>query len=219
MDILLVIILSLASCLGFLFVMGRVTHHVKFFLIISALILVYAVGKRFHLSTLITVLAFGLFLRNIEFITQQLARLSFIRRFRRLMIYPSLNHDLKSLHQLSAESAFILRTFFFLVFGYTLQLDHLFRPEVFLYGTIIIVTVYLLRWAYLHLIARAHLWPELLITPRGLISVLLFLSIPVEKQLFTFGNGVLLFTIILSGLLMTIGLIAIGKRPTVSGDE
>ena len=218
-DILLVLGLSLVSCFVFLFIMGRVTHHVKFFLIISALILVYAIGKRFHLSTLVTVLAFGLFLRNSELIASQLSRFPFIARIKNFMIYPSLPSDLKNLHQLSAESAFILRTFFFLVFGYTLSLNDLFRPEVFLYGTVIIIAVYLLRWAYLRFIARAHLWPELLITPRGLISVLLFLSIPLEKNITSFGNGILLYTIILSGLLMTVGLMATGKKPTLSGDE
>src|SRR5687768_1575328 len=218
-DILLVLGLSLVSCFAFLFIMGRVTHHVKFFLIISALILVYAIGKRFHLSTLVTVLAFGLFLRNSELIAKQLSRFPFISRIKDFMIYPSLRSDLKNLHQLSAESAFILRTFFFLVFGYTLALNDLFRSEVFLYGTVIIIAVYLLRWAYLRFIARAHLWPELLITPRGLISVLLFLSIPLEKNITSFGNGILLYTIILSGLLMTVGLMATGKKRTLSGDE
>ena len=218
-EIILVVMISLASCFAFLFVMGRVTHHVKFFLIISALVLVYAVGKQFHLSTLVTVLAFGLFLRNSELIAKLISRFPLFDRLNAIMIYPSLPTDLKNLHQLSAESAFILRTFFFLVFGYTLELHQLFRPEVYLYGTTIIVAVYLIRWAYLQFIARAHLWPELLITPRGLISVLLFLSIPEGQQLVSFGNGILLFTIILSGLLMTIGLIAIGKTPTQSGDE
>ena len=218
-DIMLVLALSLVSCFAFLFIMGRVTHHVKFFLIISALVLVYAIGKRFHLSTLVTVLAFGLFLRNSELIAGQLSRFPFIARIKNFMIYPSLRSDLKNLHQLSAESAFILRTFFFLVFGYTLALNDLFRSEVFLYGTVIIIAVYLLRWAYLRFIARAHLWPELLITPRGLISVLLFLSIPLEKNITSFGNGILLYTIILSGLLMTVGLMATGKKPTPSGDE
>lgn len=218
-DIVLVLMLSLISCFGFLFVMGRVTHHVKFFLIISSLILVYAIGKQIHLSTLVTVLAFGLFLRNSELIAKYLGRFPILDKITSWMIYPSLPHDLRNLHQLSAESAFLLRTFFFLVFGYTLGFDDVFRPEVFLYGTVIIIAVYLIRWAYLQFIARAHLWPELLITPRGLISVLLFLSIPADKLLTTFGNGILLFTIILSGLLMTFGLVALGKKPTVSGDE
>ncbi len=218
-SIFLVIGLSLLCCFGFLFIMGRVRHHVKFFLIISALILVYAIGKQFHLSTLVTVLAFGLFLRNSELIAAHLTRLKLVSRIKTYMIYPTLSHDLKNLHQLSAESAFILKTFFFLVFGYTMALDNLFRPEVFLYGTTIIIAVYLLRWAYLRFIARAHLWPELLITPRGLISVLLFLSIPLEKNIASFANGILLYTIILTGLLMTVGLIATGKKPTPSGDE
>ena len=218
-EIILVTVISLVSCFAFLFVMGRVTHHVKFFLIISALVLVYAIGKQFHLSTLVTVLAFGLFLRNSDLITQLLSKFPFLDRINSIVIYPGLPSDLKNLHQLSAESAFLLRTFFFLVFGYTLALDHLFQAEVFFYGTAIIVTVYLIRWAYLHFIARAHLWPELLITPRGLISVLLFLSIPTDKLISPFGNGILLFTIILSGLLMTVGLVALGKKPTQSGDE
>ena len=135
------------------------------------------------------------------------------------MTYDGLRHDLTGLHQLSAESAFLLRTFFFLVFGYTLDFDDLFRSEVFIYGLLIILLVYIIRWAYLHFIARAHVWPELLITPRGLISVLLFISIPAEKLIVSFGNGLLLFLIILSGLLMTVGLIATGKKPTPSGDE
>ena len=219
MDLLMVLVLSIVSCFVFLIIMGRVTHHVKFFLIISSLILVYAIGKQFHLSTLITVLAFGLFLRNSELIANYLARFPILAKLKALMIYPAINNDLRNLHQLSAESAFILRTFFFLAFGYSLELYYLFRPEVFLYGTVIIVAVYLIRWVYLHFIARAHLWPELLITPRGLISVLLFLSIPEYKMIAPFSNGILLFTIILSGLLMTIGLIAIGKAPTTSGDE
>ena len=133
--------------------------------------------------------------------------------------YPALQSDLKGLHQLSAESAFLLRTFFFLVFGYTLDFADLLRQEVIVYGLAILLAVYLIRWAYLHFIARAHLWPELLITPRGLISVLLFLSIPAGSLVTDFGNGLLLFLIIISGLLMTIGLVMTGKKPTPSGDE
>ena len=218
-DFLLVILLSLACCFIFLFIMGRVTHHVKFFLIISALVLVYAIGKQLHLSTLITVLAFGLFLRNSELISEMFSKSKLFHKVSGFMTYPGLAGDLTGLHQLSAESAFILRTFFFLVFGYTLDFGDLFRSDVVMYGSLIIVAVYLIRWAYLHFIARAHLWPELLITPRGLISVLLFISIPAESLIVPFGNGLLVFLIILSGLLMTVGLIATGKKPTPSGDE
>ena len=42
-DLFLVTLLSLISCFLFLFIMGRMTHHVKFFLIISVLMLVYGI--------------------------------------------------------------------------------------------------------------------------------------------------------------------------------
>lgn len=218
-DLLLVTILSLVSCFLFLFIMGRMTHHVKFFLIISALILVYSLGKEFHLSTLIVVLAFGLFLENSELIIQKLAQIRWLKSSEKIFLYPGLQEDLKGLHQLSAESAFLMRTFFFLVFGYTLHIDNLVRKEVMVYGGGILMMVYFLRLIYLRLIARAHLWPELVISPRGLISVLLFLSIPAEKHIVAFGDGLLIFTILVSGILMAMGLIMTGKKPTESGDE
>jgi hypothetical protein len=52
-----------------------------------------------------------------------------------------------------------------------------------------------------------------------LISVLLFLGIPSEKWIIASGNGLLIFTILASGLLMTAGLITTGRRPTESVDE
>lgn len=218
-DLVILILLSLVSCFVFLVILARATHHIKFFLIISALILVYAIGKQFHLSTLVTVLAFGLFLENSKLIADKLSKLPVLDKITQYMMYEGLRSDLKNLHQLSAESAFILRTFFFLVFGYTLMMEDLMRSEVFIYGLLIMAATYAVRWAYLRLIARAYLWPELLITPRGLISVLLFLSIPESKQLTTFGSGILLFCILLSGVLMTVGLMLTGKQPMRSGDE
>jgi len=47
---------------------GRVTHHVKFFLLLAILLLVYAVGKTFHLCTLVVVLGFGVFLANAAYL-------------------------------------------------------------------------------------------------------------------------------------------------------
>lgn len=219
LEIGMVTLLSLVSCFVFLFILGRMTHHVKFFLIISVLILVYAVGKQFHLSTLVVVLAFGLFLENSERIAKKLSGFPFLKSIETFMLYPALQNDLRGLHQLTAESAFLLRTFFFLVFGYTLDIYELVRTDVLVIGIATLIIVYALRWAYLRLIAKAHLWPELVISPRGLISVLLFLSIPAEKLIASFGSGLLVFTILISGMLMTIGLIATGKKPTESGDE
>src|SRR6202012_3934154 len=112
-----IILVVICSCLLLLYLIGRLTHHVKSFLVISILILVYSIGQVFHLSSLVIVLALGLFLNNASQIRFPL--------FRKYFIYPKLRYDIKQLFQLSAESAFIMRTFFFIMFGYTMDIFQL----------------------------------------------------------------------------------------------
>src|SRR5690606_37445738 len=96
---------------------GNIQHQVKFFMIISILILVYAIGQSYHLSSLVLILAFGLFLNNVD----QIKHLW----FRTTFLYKNLSADLAQLHQLSAETAFIMRTFFFVIFGFTIDITRL----------------------------------------------------------------------------------------------
>ena len=49
--------------------------------------------------------------------------------------------------------------------------------------------------------------PRLCIAPRGLITVLLFYAIPVEAQVATFDQGILLFFIIGTSLIMKFAMI------------
>jgi hypothetical protein len=49
----IITIVAIASCLLLLYLIGRLSHHVKSFLVISILILVYSLGQLFHLSSLI----------------------------------------------------------------------------------------------------------------------------------------------------------------------
>jgi hypothetical protein len=57
--------------------------------------------------------------------------------------------------------------------------------------------------------------PELLIAPRGLITVLLFFSIPANYLFEGFNPGILLYTIILTNIAMSAGLIF---KPTDAED-
>lgn len=211
-------LIALVFCFSLLFLMGRMRHNVKFFLIISTLVLIYAVGKHYHLASLLIVLLFGLFLENSELIFARLNTIRFLKGIDRLMIYPNLRKDLSQLHQLSSESAFLMRTFFFLVFGYSMDLST-FNTEIVKVGLMSLAAIYSLRWIYLKLIVRQHVWPELLVSPRGLISVLLFLSIPLEKQVFPNADGLLLFIILVTSLLMSFALIATGKQPTLDNSD
>jgi len=77
-----VLVLSAVFSMLLLLLMGRLNHHIKSFLIIAILVLVYAVGKQLHLSTLLVVLAFGIFLANAD-------RIPF-EWFKQRFLYPTL---------------------------------------------------------------------------------------------------------------------------------
>ena len=61
-----VIVISLAITYVLFKLLREIDHHVKFFLILALLILVYAFGKLFHLPALVTIFIFGIFLSNVK---------------------------------------------------------------------------------------------------------------------------------------------------------
>jgi hypothetical protein len=57
-----------------------------------------------------------------------------------------------------------------------------------------------------------HIVTELSVAPRGLITILLFFSIPAAYHLAGFSPGILLYTIILTSIIMAVGLVVTGKE-------
>lgn len=204
----LILILAGLFCLGLLYLLKRITHHLKFFLIISMLMLVYGIGKYYHLPTLVIVLAFGLFLNNLQWIKYEW--------FKRIFTYDNFAKDLNQLTQLSGESAFIVRTFFFLIFGFTLDIDTLLHLEVLQWGLVIIVLIYLIRIIYQKLFISTASWAEIFLSPRGLISILLFFSIPQEQKLEGLTNGLLFFVILATSAIMALGLLTSNEKKAES---
>jgi NhaP-type Na+/H+ and K+/H+ antiporter len=199
-ELILILFVAACSCLLLLYLIGKLTHHVKSFLIISILILVYSIGQSYHLSSLIIVLALGLFLNNAGEIQ--------LDWFRRLFIYPTLGYDIKQLFQLSAESAFLMRTFFFIIFGYTMDVNQLQNMAIIINGGLILLIIYLVRLIYLQFILKTGLMPELVIIPRGLISVLLFYNIPAEVKIPVVGTSLLFVVILGTSIIMSLGLLS-----------
>lgn len=203
-DTLITLVLAIVISVIFLFLMKRITHHIKFFLILALLILVYAVGKYYHLSSLIIVLFLGLFLNNAEIIPLQ--------KFKKFFLYEKLRHDLDQFLLLTAESAFLIRTFFFLIFGYYMNINSLIDIGVLMNGLIVVIIIYAIRGLYLKFGARTPLIPELFVSPRGLISILLFFSIPQGLRLNDTADSLLLFVILATSLVMTYGLVSNRKE-------
>lgn len=196
-EMVLTMLISLLACILLIYLLGKIQHHIKFFLIIAVMVLMYSIGKHYHLSSLMMVLIFGLMLSNIDQIP-----LPFVHKY---FVYEQIQQDTHLLQLLSGETAFLLRTFFFILFGYTMQVSTLSDPLTLWIGGGILVATYLVRLLFLKAI-QVGLLPELFVTPRGLISVLLFYNIPESDRIGSAGEGVLFLTVLGTTLLMSIGL-------------
>nr|WP_315423934.1 cation:proton antiporter [uncultured Pedobacter sp.] len=199
----LILLLSAIACVVLLYIMGRLVHHIKFFLIIAILILVYAIGQSYHLSSLVLILSTGLFLNNADTIQNVW--------FRSIFLYKNLTADLSQLYQLSAESAFILRTFFFVIFGFTMNIGELNNKIVLANGFFILITIYLIRMLFLKIFKKDTLGPILYIAPRGLISILLYFNLPASLKIQEVGTPFLFLVVLGSSIVMTLG-ITLSKR-------
>ena len=200
----LILIISALACVFLLYLMGRISHHIKFFLIISILILVYAIGQSYHLSALVLVLSFGLFLNNADTIKYAW--------FKGIFIYENLSKDLVQLHQLSAESAFIIRTFFFVIFGFTMNIYELNDQQLLINGLLILLSIYLIRFTYLMVFKKGNVLPEGFVTPRGLISILLYYNLPASMKLPEISTAFLFMVVLGTSLVMSLGLMLSKKK-------
>ena len=205
----LILLLSAVACIILIFIMGKLVHNIKFFLIISILILVYAIGQSYHLSSLVLILSTGLFLNNVDNIENAW--------FRSVFIYKNLSADLSNLYQLSAESAFILRTFFFVIFGFTMNVKELNNPIILANGLFILIAIYAIRFIFLKTLKKGIITPILYIAPRGLISILLYFNLPDSIKIVQIGPSFLFLVVLGTSIIMTLGLVlSQGKKEEVS---
>jgi len=165
-----VIVISLIITYLLFRLIQKIEQKVKFFLILALLILVYAFGKLFHLPALVTIFIFGIFLSNVRVLLPK-----FLRENLNL---EQNKKELSDFHILTAESTFIVRTFFFLFFGFSVNLENFLSFSPFIYGFLIFITMFLIRYLYLGLTTfKLNPSPLVFMGPRGLISILLFLQI------------------------------------------
>jgi len=194
----------------------RIEHHVKFFLILALLILAYEIGKDFlKLPSLVLIFIFGIFLSNFT----NLIPKSLKKYIKTDDIKKS---DLHEFHLLTAESTFLVRTFFFLFFGFSIPLESFVEFEPYIIGATVLLIMYGVRYFYLALVLNdEESKPLLYFSPRGLITILLFLSISdydIQKSNIV-DEKVLLVIIIASMLIMIQGSIKRTKKEDEESNE
>jgi NhaP-type Na+/H+ or K+/H+ antiporter len=199
-SILITIVLSLVISYLMVFLLQKLESKVKLFFLIAILILLYSTGKLFHLSSLLIIMVFGLVLNNYE--------LFFRGKLKKFADPEALEHITEDFHVVTMETAFVVRTFFFVIFGMTLDFSGIGDlPSIYMALAVLVIT-YVLRFILLKLIVQRNITPQLWIAPRGLITVLLFFSIPVQFLDDRFNPSILLIVILATSVIMTTGLIA-----------
>lgn len=194
--------LSALVCYALLFILQKIRSGAKLFLTIAVLVLLYAIGKIYHLSPLVLVLAFGLMLNN--------HKMFWRGRLNRFIDHDRVSSILHEFHLLTVESAFVIRTFFFVIFGFSIVLGALYEIRVVFFSLVMVSILYLVRILVLIPFKTLPTFPLLYIAPRGLITVLLFFGIPQANRINDFESGIVLFVIITTSLIMTISLIQDG---------
>ncbi|SFB46001.1 cation:proton antiporter domain-containing protein [Algoriphagus aquimarinus] len=209
-NFLLTITISLIASYAIILIFQNIKSNVKLFLMIAVLLLLYALGKKMHLSSLIIILIFGLVIANMK--------LFFKGRLSRLLDYEKAHQIYHQLHTITGETAFVVRTLFFVIFGLTITITSLFNMQVALISSMLIGSIYGIRIILLLIFEGKDIIPQAFIAPRGLITVLLFYAIPEEAEVAGFEPGILLFVIIGTSLIMTFAMIYEKRRSSKAVD-
>ncbi len=203
LNIILIFIVSFVATIALAFLLSRIEHHIKFMPIILLVILVYTVAKEFHLPALILILVFGLFLGNLD-------ELKHIRWIQKLQ--PDvLNAEAQRFKKLTSEATFLVRSLFFILFGYLIDTAELINTENIMWSGLTIVLIYGLRFIQLK-VSGYRLRNLLFIAPRGLITILLYLSILPEDKIPLVNKPVIIQVIIATSILMMPGVISSGEK-------
>lgn len=216
LQILGVIMISLLITYVLFRLMQQIDHNVKFFLILALLILVYAFGKLLHLPALVTIFIFGIFMSNVK---------SLLPRFlRKYLDLDATRKEIQEFHILTAESTFLVRTFFFLFFGFSIQLSNFKSIIPFFYGLIIFLIMFLIRYMYITFTTlKIKPSPLVYMSPRGLISILLFIQLKdvsfISLDQSPIDERVLLIVILSSMLVMLFGTMKKDKEEIIIDNE
>lgn len=205
-SIVVALTLSVGVCFGLMWLLVRNRINIRFFLSFAVLIAIYVGGKMLHLPSLLTILLFGLIVNN-----WQLIQWPSLKRY---FSDDEVDKEALFLKAITAESSFLIRTFFFLLFGYSLDISQLADMEVWKIGGFIVLALFLMRFIYLRLMHQyKDIMPHVFYFPRGLITVLLFYKIPTWQKIQHFDEGILSFIILATSFIMMVAALLYRDRP------
>ncbi|WP_339889891.1 sodium:proton antiporter [uncultured Flavobacterium sp.] len=208
LQILIMLVISFIATAFLAFLLSRIDHHVKFAPIVLLIILIYAVSEIYHLPALIFIMIFGLIMGNFD----ELERFNFIK----ILKPKALDKEVFKFKELTIEAAFLVRSLFFILFGFLIKTEDVLNPNTFELALGIVVLIYLIRAIQLK-IYKMELMPLLFVAPRGLITILLFIGIPTTLKIDLVNKALIIQVIVLTALIMMFGLMF--NKNTAEKDE
>jgi NhaP-type Na+/H+ or K+/H+ antiporter len=202
------LIISLIASIFLLWLLGKLGSRIKLVVVFSILLALYSAGKLFHLSPLILILLFGLILGNIDL-------------WKRLLSFVKLSVDaelLEKTQMITSEFSFFIRTLFFVLFGYNIQFAQMLDWTVIEMALAILFAGYFIRGVFLFWILKVKSYVELFVAPRGLITIVLFYSLPTALRSGETIEAVLSLVVLLSIIIMSGSLMFANDKMISSAD-
>jgi NhaP-type Na+/H+ or K+/H+ antiporter len=198
------VVVSITASYFLIFLFQNIRTELKLFLLIAVLILLYSISKLCHLSSLLIILVFGLILSNRE--------MFFPGKMRKFLDEDHMKGIFVNFKMITLETSFVVRTFFFVIFGFTIVLASLLDLKVWLVSLGVLAAIYGTRFLWFRIFFKQNIFPDTWLAPRGLITILLFYSIPEKLVAEEFNQGILLLVILISSLTMAFALIRNRKK-------
>lgn len=203
LELLIMAVISFIATIALALLLSKIDHHIKFAPIVILIILVYEISKVYNLPALLFILLVGLFLGNLD----ELKRFKWIQKLKP----DELNIEIGKFKELITEATFLVRTVFFLLFGYLMKTAEIINTGTLKWALVIVAAIFIIR-AILVKLFKLPLKPLMFVAPRGLINVLLFLSIIPEKNIEFVNKSLIIQVIFLTAIVMTAGLIGSKTR-------
>ena len=198
LEMIIIAIISLGAMIGLIFLLNKIDHRIKFMPIILLILMVYAITKSYHLPALLFILFIGLYLGNLELFYNN-------KWLRNYDIY-ELKKEVIKFHDLIIEGAFLIRSLFFIIFGFLIAPADIINQDTIVIALMIVGGIFFIRFIQLWLF-KLPFKPLLFFGPRGLITILLYVSIPSIFSFELINQSLIIQVILLTAMILMLGLV------------
>jgi len=202
-QLLVMMIVSLVATVGLSLLLSRIDHHVKHTPIILLVILIYAISEVYHLPALIFIIIFGLFMGNFD----ELKGFKWVQKLKAT----ALDQEVSKFREITVEAAFVVSALFFLLFGYLIKTQEILNTDTLVWAVGIVVLIFGIRAIQLKL-HGIKIRPLLFVAPRGLITILLFFTLPVSANIPLMNKSLVMQVIVLTAVVLMAGLMTNKKE-------